>query len=77
MNYDLLSVAQSAAARNTLERERAAEARRKLAKSAAELGASAPSEEENFLVGQWTDTRQSVGLGEDHYQVGGRDPDFD
>lgn len=57
--------------------QRAAEVRRKLAKNAQEIGA-ASSPEENFLIGQWTDSRHSQVESENQYHTSaaGKDTDF-
>jgi hypothetical protein len=67
----------SAAAENAAARQRAAETRKKLLKSAAEIeGAATP--EETLLNGQWLDSRHSqVQSGEQYNNsVSGKDPDF-
>jgi hypothetical protein len=53
MNYTLPGVTSAAAAENAATRERAAEVRRRLLKSAAAVEAPA-SPEEAFLIGRWT-----------------------
>jgi hypothetical protein len=67
----------SAAAENAAARQRAAETRKKLLKSAAEIeGAATP--EETLLNGQWLDSRHSQTESEDQYRASaaGRDSDF-
>jgi hypothetical protein len=75
--YDVMNISSSAAAQNQVAQERAAEVRRKLLRSSAEVsGATTP--EEDFLIGQWMDQRNSLGLDEDTFFGAGtgRDPDF-
>jgi hypothetical protein len=65
-----------AAAENAAARQRAAETRKKLLKSAAEIEGAATAEE-TLLIGQWLDSRPSqVESEEQYYASAGRDSDF-
>jgi len=67
----------SAAAEKAIAAQRAADLRKKLMKSAAEIeGVSSP--EEAFMIGQWMDSRHSQVLTGDEYHAAesGKDPDF-
>jgi hypothetical protein len=77
MNFEVNSISAAAAAENAAARQRAADVRRKLMKSATDIeGISSP--EEAFLVGQWMDSRHSQTMSEDQYHAAaeGKDPDF-
>jgi hypothetical protein len=71
------NISSSAAAQSQIARERAEEVRRKLLRSSAEVSGTA-TPEESFLVGQWMEQRNSLGLDEDTYFGAGtgRDPDL-
>jgi len=75
--FDVMNISSSAAAQNHVAKERAAEVRRKLLRSSAEVSGGA-TPEEDFLIGQWMDQRNSLGMDEDTlFGAGtGRDPDF-
>jgi hypothetical protein len=73
--------AYSAAAENALAAQRAADVRKKLAKSAASVeGAASP--EEDFMIGQWTEGAHGAAINpvdspsEDEYHATGKVPDF-
>jgi hypothetical protein len=71
-NFDMLSVSSSAAARNSLDKERAAQVRKKLAKGASTLDAAAEGDSfADLWTSQWNqqgaDASHVEGLGEDHY----------
>jgi hypothetical protein len=75
--YSVMNISSEAAIKNQLAQERAAEVRRKLLRSSTEASAPA-TPEEDFLIGQWMDQRNSLGLDEDTYFGAGtgRDPDL-
>jgi hypothetical protein len=66
-----------AAAENAAARQRAADVRRKLLKSAQSVEGEL-SPEAGLMVGQWLDSRHSQVLSEDQYHPSaeGKDPDF-
>jgi hypothetical protein len=67
----------AAGAENAAAAQRAADVRKKLAKSAQEIDGTA-SPEEGYLIGQWLDSRHNQVLSEDQYHAAasGKDPDF-
>jgi hypothetical protein len=67
----------SAAAEKAAAAQRAADVRKKLMKSAADIEGTA-SPEEAFMLGQWMDSRHSQVESEDQYHASasGKDPDF-
>ena len=66
-----------AAAEKAAAAQRAADVRKKLTKSAADIERAA-SPEEAFMLGQWVDSRHSPVESENQYRAGasGKDPDF-
>ncbi|MGA2168379.1 MAG: hypothetical protein ABSG62_09210 [Terracidiphilus sp.] len=67
----------SAAAEKAVAAQRAADVRKKLMKSAADIQGTA-SPEGAFMLGQWMDSRHSQVESEDQYHAcaSGKDPDF-
>jgi hypothetical protein len=79
MNFQITGISSASAAANEAARQRAAEVRRKLMRSATEIeGEGISSPEEAFLIGQWMDSRNSQVMGEDQYHAAseGKDQDF-
>jgi hypothetical protein len=77
INASTSSLHSAAASESAAAAQRAADVRKKLAKSASEIDATA-SPEEDFLIGQWLDSRHSQVLSADPYHAAasGKDPDF-
>jgi len=77
MNLNAADLHSAGAAQSAAAAQRAAETRKKLARSAQEID-STSTPEQGFLVGQWMDSRHSQVLSEDQYHpsAAGRDPDF-
>ena len=77
MNIQAASFYSAAQEEKAAAARRAAEVRRKLLKSGQEIAGGATPEEE-FMIGQWTDSRYRQTQNEDEYHASasGRDPDF-
>jgi|HubBroStandDraft_1064217.scaffolds.fasta_scaffold61147_1 hypothetical protein len=77
MTPQMAGLYSAAGAEKAAAQQRAADVRKKLMTSAQQAGA-ASSPEEAFLIGQWTDSRDSQVQSEDQYHASaaGRDPDF-